>query len=93
MNWFSVSKQQNKLKIKRITLLVCYISDKRSVGNNTIPVFWSDDVDATFKKIRKQGIEIVNPPENLAFTDYPYYCFQCKDTEGNIIEIAKYECK
>lgn len=51
------------------------------------------DVDAVFEKIKKHGVEIVSPPENLAFTDYPYRCFQCKDTEGNLIEIAKYERK
>ncbi len=69
------------------------ISDKRIVGNNAIPVFCADDVDAVFEKIKKLGVEIISPPENLAFTDYPYRCFQCKDTEGNIIEIANYERK
>ena len=69
------------------------ISDKRIVGNNAIPVFWADDVDAVFEKVKKHGVKIVSPPENLAFTDYPYRCFQCKDTEGNLIEVAKYERK
>ncbi len=69
------------------------ISDKRIVGNNAIPVFWADDVDGVFEKVKKLGVEIISPPETLAFTDYPYRCFQCKDTEGNIIEIAKYERK
>ena len=69
------------------------VGDKRSIGNNAIPVFWADDVDAVFEKIKKYDVDIVSPPENLAFTDYPYRCFQCKDTEGNLIEVAKYERK
>lgn len=69
------------------------ISDKRIVGNNTVPVFWADDVDAVFNKVKKHGVEIVSPPEDLAFTNYPYRCFQCRDTEGNLIEVAKYERK
>ena len=69
------------------------ISNKRIVGNNSIPVFWADNVDAVFKKVKKHGVKVINPPKNLAFTDYPYRCFQCKDTEGNLIEVAKYERK
>ena len=67
------------------------ISDKRIVGNNVIPVFFADNVDAVFEKVRKHKVKIIFPPENLEFTDYPYRCFQCEDTEGNIIEIAKYD--
>lgn len=67
------------------------ISSKRIVGNNSIPVFWSDDVDLIFKKIKKYNCKIVSEPEDLDFTDYPYRCFQFYDTEGNLIEIAKYE--
>ncbi len=69
------------------------ISNKRIVGNNVIPVFWASDVDAVFKKVKKHGIKIIFPPEDLEFTDYPYRCFQCKDTEGNIIEVANYKRK
>jgi len=67
------------------------ISSKRIVGNNSIPVFWSDDVDLIFKKIKKYNCKIVSEPEDLDFTDYPYRCFQFYDIEGNLIEIAKYE--
>lgn len=67
------------------------ISDKRIVGNNAIPVFFTDDVDAVFEKVKKHKVKVPFPPEDLKFTDYPYRCFQCEDTEGNIIEIAKYE--
>jgi len=69
------------------------VSDRRVIGNNTIPVFWTDDIDAVFEKIKKFGTRIDGPPESLTFTDYPYRCFQCQDTEGNLIEIAKYERK
>jgi len=69
------------------------VSDKRVVGNNAIPVFFTDDVDAALAKIKKHKVKILFPPEDLAFTDYPYRCFQCEDTEGNIIEIAKYNRK
>lgn len=69
------------------------ISDKRIKGNNSIPVFWSDDVDAIFQKIKKYGCQIISEPENLDFTDYPYRCFQFYDTEDNLIEVAKYEKK
>lgn len=69
------------------------ISNKRIVGNNAIPVFFADDVDAVFEKMKKQEVKIIFPPEDLEFTDYPYRCFQCEDTEGNIIEIADYKRK
>ena len=67
------------------------VSDKRVVGNNAIPVFFTDDVDAVFERVKKRKVKILFPPEDLAFTDYPYRCFQCEDSEGNIIEVAKYE--
>ncbi|MBU0470387.1 MAG: VOC family protein [Nanoarchaeota archaeon] len=69
------------------------ISNKRVVGNNTIPVFFTDDVDAVFEKVKKHKVKIIFPPEDLKFTDYPYRCFHCEDTEGNIIEIANYKRK
>ena len=68
-------------------------SDKRIVGNNAIPVFFADNVDAVFEKVKKHKVKILFQPENLEFTDYPYRCFQCEDTEGNIIEIANYQRK
>lgn len=67
------------------------ISDKRIVGNNAIPVFFADDVDAVFEKVKKWKVKILFPPKDLPYTDYPYRCFECEDTEGNIIEIAKYK--
>lgn len=67
------------------------ISNKRIVGNNAIPVFHTDDVDAVFEKVKKHKVKIIFPPEDLEFTDYLYRCFHCEDTEGNIIEIANYE--
>jgi len=67
------------------------VNKKRIIGNNAIPVFWSDDVDATFEKVKQHGVETIFPPEDLKFTDYPYRYFQCRDTEGNLIEIAKYK--
>src|SRR3989338_1683380 len=69
------------------------VSNKRRVGNNSIPVFFADDVDAAYQKVKKYKIKISFPPTNLKYTDYPYRCFECKDTEGNIIEIAKYKRK
>ena len=38
----------------------------------------------------KTKIKIIYPPTNLKFIDYPYRFFSCRDTEGNIIEVAKY---
>ena len=67
------------------------MSEKRIVGNNSIPVLWSDDVDATYEKIKKYGCKVVSEPENLDFTDYYYRCFYFEDTEGNLVEIAKYD--
>ena len=67
------------------------ISKNRIIGNNTLPVFWADDVDAIYKKIKKWDVKISFPPEYLAFTTYKYYCFECEDTEGNLIEIANYQ--
>jgi len=67
------------------------ISDKRIAGNNAVPVFWSDDVDAVFEKVKKWKCKIVGEPTDLDFTDYPYRCFQFYDTEGNLIEVAKYD--
>ncbi|MBU1683240.1 VOC family protein [Patescibacteria group bacterium] len=67
------------------------IDKKRIVGNNSIPVFCSDDVDGIYEKVKKYGIKITFPPNDLAFTTYRYYCFECEDTEGNLIEIADYQ--
>ncbi len=69
------------------------ISEKRIVGNNAIPVFFADNIDVVFRKIKKHKVKIIFPPEDLEFTDYPYRCLQCEDTEGNIIEIVKYNRK
>lgn len=67
------------------------ISNKRIIGNNSVTVFWSDNVDLVFQKIKRYKCKVVSEPENLDFTDYPYRCFQFYDTEGNLIEMAKYE--
>lgn len=67
------------------------ISDRRVVGNNSIPVFYSDDVDVTFEIIKNLGVKINFAPKNLDFTDYFYHCFECEDTEGNLIEVAQYD--
>jgi predicted enzyme related to lactoylglutathione lyase len=67
------------------------ISEKRIVGNNTIPVFKSDDVDGIYEKVKKYGVKITFPPKDLAFTTYRYYCFECEDTEGNLIEVVDYQ--
>jgi len=66
------------------------ISKKRKIGNNCTPVFRTDNVDLVYTKVKKWKVKIIYSPTNLKFTDYPYRCFSCKDTEGNIIEIAKY---
>jgi predicted enzyme related to lactoylglutathione lyase len=44
-----------------------------------------------YEKVKKYGCKIISEPENLDFTDYYYRCFYFEDTEGNLIEIAKYE--
>jgi len=67
------------------------VSDKRVIGNNAIPVFRTDDVDAIFEKVKGIGVKIFHEPETLEYTDYFYRVFLCYDTEGNLIEIAQYE--
>jgi len=67
------------------------INEKRVVGNNTIPTFWADDVDAVYEKVKKYEVKITFQPTDLTFTTYKYYCFECEDTEGNLIEITNYE--
>ena len=67
------------------------IDEKRIIGNNSIPVFFTDDVDAMFEKVKKHETKITFPPKDLAFTTYRYYCFECEDTEGNLIEIVNYK--
>ena len=69
------------------------ISDERIVGNNAIPVFWADDVDAVYEQVKKLGCKISFKPTDLSFTEYPYRCFEFEDTEGNLIEVAKYDRK
>ena len=66
------------------------IDDKRVVGNNSVPVFRTEDVDAVFERVKKWNCEIVSNPEDLTFTEYPYRCFQFRDLEGNLIEVAWY---
>lgn len=67
------------------------VDTQRTVGNNAVPVFRTDDIDAAYAKIQHWGCTIIQPPENLNYTDYPYRCLQFLDTEGNLVEIAKYE--
>lgn len=67
------------------------VSDKRIIGNNIMPVFFSDDVDGVFKKVEKYNVKISFSPKDLEFTAYRYYCFECEDTEGNLIEIVNYK--
>lgn len=66
------------------------LEEERRAGNNAIVVFRSDDVDAAFERVKSMGVEILFPPMNLDFTEYPYRCFQCLDTEGNVMEVASY---
>jgi len=68
------------------------VLDKKIVyGNNAVIVFKTDDVDATLKKIQRHNVKINYLPTTLDFTDYFYCCFECEDTEGNILEIAQYD--
>jgi len=67
------------------------IDEKRTHGNNTVPTFWADDVDAVYQKVKEYGVTINFEPTDLSFTTYKYYCFECEDTEGNLIEITNYE--
>ena len=67
------------------------IAEKRIVGNNALPVFWAENVDEVFEKVKKWNVKVSFPPQDLAFTTYRYYCFECEDTEGNLIEITNYQ--
>ena len=69
------------------------IGKKRIVGNNSIPVFWTDKIDQLFETVKKHNIKIKFKPTTLTFTDYFYRCFQIYDTEGNLIEAAQYDRK
>jgi len=66
------------------------VSERRTVGNNSIPVFWTENVDAVFEKVKRWGCRIASEPEDLASTEYSYRCFQFYDPEDNLIEIAWY---
>ena len=66
------------------------ISNERKIGNNSVPVFATDDVDDIYKKVKDVNIKIVHELETLKYTDYFYRTFLCEDTEGNLIEIAQY---
>lgn len=66
------------------------IDEKRILWNNSIPTFYSDDVDWVFEKIKKYNTKITFEPTDLAFTTYRYYCFECEDTEWNLIEVTNY---
>jgi len=63
----------------------------RKVGNNSTPVFYCNNIDEMHEKIKGYGVKISFPPTDLDFTTYRYYCFECEDTEGNLIEIVDYE--
>lgn len=69
------------------------IGRKRLIGNNSIPVFWADNVDRVFEEIITHKIKVKFKPTTLKFTEYFYRCFQVYDTEGNLIEIAQYDSK
>ncbi|MDD3607201.1 MAG: VOC family protein [Candidatus Moranbacteria bacterium] len=68
-----------------------YVAKERIIGNNTMPVFSTDNVDEAYEKVKAMGVEIISPLETLDYTDYFYRVFNCKDTEGNLIEIAQYK--
>ena len=69
------------------------LGSRRIIGNTSLPVFWADDVDATYEKIQKYGVKIFFPPKLLPHSPNRYYCFVCQDTEGNSIEIVNYDKK
>jgi len=67
------------------------IDNERKIGNNSIPVFATDNVDDIHQKVKNVGAKIIHDIETLKYTDYFYRVFLCEDTEGNLIEIAQYE--
>jgi len=67
------------------------IDNHRRIGNNSVPVFATDNIDDVYEKIKSSGTKIIHDIETLNYTDYFYRVFLCKDTEGNLIEIAQYE--
>ena len=66
------------------------INNERKIGNNSIPVFATDNVDDAYQKVKNLGTKIVHEIETLKYTNYFYRTFLCEDTEGNLIEIAQY---
>ena len=67
------------------------IGNERKIGNSSIPVFATDNIDDVYKKIESSGAKIIHSIETLDYTDYFYRVFLCEDTEGNLIEIAQYD--
>ena len=67
------------------------IDSKRIIGNNAIPVFFTDNVDEAYKRIKVLGAKISHEISTLNYTDYFYRTFLCEDSEGNLIEIAQYD--
>lgn len=50
--------------------------------NNTVPAIEVGDIEKMYKFITEQNLEIVMPVDLID----KYMIFQCKDTEGNVIE-------
>ncbi|MFA5966980.1 MAG: VOC family protein [Patescibacteria group bacterium] len=67
------------------------VSKERKIGNNSISVFATDNVDEAYEKLKDMGVKIIHDIETLKYTDYFYRMFLCEDTEGNLIEIAQYD--
>jgi len=51
-----------------------YISNNRIVGNNSIPVFSTNNVDEVYEKIKGLDLRIVSPLETLDYTNYFLSC-------------------
>ncbi|MHB8630150.1 MAG: VOC family protein [Aggregatilineales bacterium] len=58
-------------------------ADKAAKGGCTEIGFLVDDVDATFKRWKAKGVEIVTEPEDKPFGRY----FLAKDPEGHFLDV------
>jgi predicted enzyme related to lactoylglutathione lyase len=58
------------------------------IGNNVVVVFSSDDVDGDHKRVQSLGATGITEVLEINLVT-PYRFFQCRDPEGNIIEVGK----
>jgi len=67
------------------------INLNRTVGNNGVLNFYSDNIEQDFERVRNMGAKIVEELCNTPGSPYEYLGFSVEDPDGNRIEIAWYK--